>query len=75
MPTTPPGSDAVVTTGMPCATTMASDFASLSKKFESVTITSKFDVPTAVGVPEMRPVDAANVNPAGSDPDVTCQSV
>ena len=36
----------------------------------SLTATVKFDVPLAVGVPEMTPVVAVRVNPAGRPPDV-----
>ena len=39
----------------------------------SATVTEKFDVPTAVGVPLITPVDGASANPAGSEPVVTCQ--
>jgi len=40
---------------------------------ESVTCTVKFELPVALGVPEMAPVDAAKVNPAGNDPELTLQ--
>ncbi len=40
---------------------------------ESVTVRAKLDVPGAVGVPEMSPVDGASVSPAGSEPLATCQ--
>ena len=36
----------------------------------SVTVTVKFAVPLAVGVPEIAPVVDARVNPAGKLPDV-----
>ena len=35
---------------------------------ESVTRTVKLDVPVVVGTPEIMPVDAARVRPAGSVP-------
>jgi len=38
-------------------------------ELESVTLTVKDEVPDAVGVPEMMPVEAARLNPAGKDPD------
>ena len=40
---------------------------------ESVTWTVKFDVPVAVGVPVMKPVEASSASPAGSDPTVIDQ--
>jgi hypothetical protein len=40
---------------------------------ESVTFTVKLKVPEAVGVPEIRPVDAAKLNPAGSEPALMLQ--
>ena len=39
----------------------------------SVTLTVKLDVPSAVGVPEITPVDADSVNPAGSFPELIDQ--
>jgi hypothetical protein len=38
---------------------------------ESVTVTVKFDVPDEVGVPEMAPVEALRLSPAGKLPVVT----
>jgi len=38
---------------------------------ESVTVTVKFVVPEAVGVPEMAPVEAFRIRPAGKLPVVT----
>ena len=35
---------------------------------ESVTCTVKFEVPVAVGVPLMTPVEASSASPAGSEP-------
>ena len=40
---------------------------------ESATAAVKLKVPLAVGVPEMRPVDAARLRPAGSEPEVIDQ--
>ncbi len=37
------------------------------------TVTVKFEVPLAVGVPEITPVPVAIVNPAGSEPEVIAQ--
>jgi hypothetical protein len=39
----------------------------------SVTVAVKLDVPVAVGVPEITPVVAARVNPAGRAPEVMLQ--
>jgi hypothetical protein len=40
---------------------------------ESITLTVKLNVPAVVGVPEITPVDAAKLNPAGSIPALTLQ--
>jgi hypothetical protein len=40
---------------------------------ESVTFTVKLKLPEAVGVPEIRPVDAAKLNPGGSEPALMLQ--
>jgi hypothetical protein len=40
---------------------------------ESVTLAVKVSVPAVVGVPEITPVDAARLNPAGSVPALTLQ--
>ena len=40
---------------------------------ESVTCIVKFDVPVALGVPEMTPVEAAKLKPAGRDPELMLQ--
>jgi hypothetical protein len=40
---------------------------------ESVTLAVKLNVPAVVGVPEITPVDAARLNPAGSVPALTLQ--
>jgi hypothetical protein len=40
-------------------------------ELESVTVAVKVNVPTAVGVPEITPVELFSVSPAGSAPEVT----
>jgi hypothetical protein len=40
---------------------------------ESVTSTVKLEVPVAVGVPAMIPLEALRLSPAGSDPEVSAQ--
>jgi len=40
---------------------------------ESVTLTVKLEVPAVVGVPEIAPVAAVSVRPAGSEPEVMLQ--
>jgi hypothetical protein len=40
---------------------------------ESVTLTVKLEVPAVVGVPEITPVAAVSVRPAGSEPEVMLQ--
>jgi hypothetical protein len=40
---------------------------------ESVTLAVKLNVPAVVGVPEITPVNAARLNPAGSVPELTLQ--
>ena len=42
-------------------------------KVESVTSTVKVKVPDAVGVPEMTPVEAVKLNPAGKEPELMLQ--
>ena len=37
----------------------------------SLTLTVKFDLPTALGTPEITPVDAFRLRPAGSDPELS----
>jgi hypothetical protein len=39
----------------------------------SLTVTVKFDVPVAVGVPEITPVDGERVKPAGRAPELIDQ--
>ena len=40
---------------------------------ESVTLTVKLEVPAAVGVPEIAPVAAVSIRPAGNEPEVMLQ--
>jgi hypothetical protein len=72
VPTAPPGSDVVVTVG-DCAaapTVMLNTF--VPELFAaSVTCTVNDTVPAVVGVPEIAPVDATKLNPAGSVPAIT----
>ena len=53
-----------------CATEILSDFVAVLL-FASVTLTLNEDVPDAVAVPEIAPVEAFSVNPAGSEPLLT----
>ena len=45
----------------------------LAGLLESVTSTVKLEVPVAVGVPAMIPLEALRLSPAGSDPEVSAQ--
>lgn len=56
--------------GVAAATAMLSDFVAVLL-FASVTLTVNEDVPDAVGVPEIAPVEAFSVSPAGSEPLLT----
>ena len=60
--------------GVAAATTMevAADFV-WTGELLSLTVAVKLDVPLVVGVPEMMPVVAARVSPAGRLPDVIDQ--
>jgi hypothetical protein len=40
---------------------------------ESVTVTVKLEVPVAVGVPVIAPLEALRLSPAGSEPLVSAQ--
>ena len=72
MPITPAGRDAVVTDKAGLTTMLRFAVAVLAVGVsESVTVTVKFTVPEAVGVPEMAPVAALSVRPAGKLPVVT----
>ena len=56
--------------GVAAATAILSDLVAVLL-FASVTFAVKVDVPDAVGVPEIAPVEALSVNPAGSEPLLT----
>ncbi|CAB4886207.1 unannotated protein [freshwater metagenome] len=69
VPTAPLASDAVVTvTG--AAIVMERDFVATSDA-ESVILMLKLEVPAAVGLPPISPVDGFSKSPAGSDPLLT----
>ena len=72
MPTVPLDRDDVETesVGVAEATAMLSDLVALLL-LASVTLTVKDEVPDAVGVPEIAPVEAFSVSPAGSEPLLT----
>ena len=74
VPVVPPGSDTVVTVGgwAAAATAILNAFVPLLFA-ASVTCTVNDTVPVVVGVPEITPVDAAKLKPAGSDPALTLQ--
>ena len=74
MPAVPPGSDVVVTVGGCAAAATAMLKAFVPVLFAaSVTCTVNDAVPAAVGVPEITPVDATRLNPAGNVPALTLQ--
>ena len=56
--------------GVAAATAMLSDFVAVPL-LASVTLTVNEEVPDAVGVPEIAPVEALSVSPAGSEPLLT----
>ena len=74
VPAVPPGNDVVVTVGGCAAAATA-----ILKTFVPVLFAASFtctvndDVPAVVGVPEITPVDAARLNPAGNVPALTLQ--
>ena len=72
VPVVPPGSDVVVTNGGCAATAMLNAFVPVLFA-ASVTCTVNDTVPAVVGVPEITPVDATRLNPAGSVPALTLQ--
>jgi hypothetical protein len=74
VPAVPPGSDVVVTVGACCAAATAMLSAFVPVLFAaSVTCTVNDAVPAVVGVPEIAPVDATRLNPAGNVPALTLQ--
>jgi len=74
VPAVPPGNDVLVTVGgcAAAATAMLNAFVPVLFA-ESVTCTVNDAVPAAVGVPEIKPVDATRLNPAGNVPALTLQ--
>jgi hypothetical protein len=74
VPAVPPGSDVVVTVGAcgAAATAMLSAFVPVLFA-ASVTCTVNDAVPAVVGVPEIAPVDATSVRPAGRVPALIVQ--
>ena len=74
VPAVPPGSDVVVTVGgcAAAATAMLNAFVPLLFA-ASVTCIVNDTVPAVVGVPEITPVDATRLNPAGNVPALTLQ--
>jgi hypothetical protein len=74
VPAVPPGKDVVVTVGgcAAAATVILNAFVPVLFA-ESVTCTVNDAVPAAVGVPEITPVDATRLNPAGNVPALTLQ--
>ena len=72
VPVVPPGSDDVVTNGGCAATAMLNAFVPVLFA-ASFTCTVNDTVPAVVGVPEITPVDATKLNPAGSVPALTLQ--
>ena len=74
MPTVPPGNDAVVTVGgcAAAATVILKVFVPVLFA-ASVTCTVNDTVADVVGVPEITPVDATRLNPAGNEPELIDQ--
>ena len=72
MPTVPPDKLEVEIerAGVAAATAILSDFVAVLL-LASVTLTVNGDVPDAVGVPEIAPIEAFSVSPAGSEPLLT----
>jgi hypothetical protein len=74
VPAVPPGSDVVVTVGGCAAAATAILNAFVPVLFAaSVTCTVNETVPAVVGVPEITPVVATRLNPAGSAPALRLQ--
>jgi hypothetical protein len=71
-PAVPPGKDVVVTVGgwAAAATAILNVFVAVLFA-ASVTFTVNDTVPAVVGVPEIKPVGATRLNPAGSVPALT----
>src|SRR4029077_11538144 len=66
VPAVPPGSDVVATVGG-CAAAATAMLNAFVPVFSAASVTSSLNdgAPAAVGVPEITPVDAARLNPAG----------
>jgi hypothetical protein len=74
VPAVPPGRDAVVTVGGCAAAATVILKAFVPVLFAaSFTCTVNDPVPAAVGVPEIMPVEATRLNPAGNVPTLTLQ--
>ena len=74
VPTVPPGNDVVVTVGGCAAAATAMLKAFVPVLFAaSVTCTVNDTVAVVVGVPEITPVDATRLNPAGNEPELIDQ--
>jgi hypothetical protein len=71
VPTVAPGSNVVVMTGATDFTTSIPRWAVAAFELASVTFTVNEDVPGAVGVPDIAPVEGSRARPVGSDPLVT----
>jgi N-acetylglucosamine-6-phosphate deacetylase len=68
----PAGNDVVVIVNGGTAITMLRALVAVKAGvLASATCTVKFEVPAAVGVPEIAPVELASVSPAGNVPAVT----
>lgn len=72
MLTCPPGTDVVVIDRAEAPTEMPNPLLPLLL-LASITCTVKDQLPDEVGVPEIVPVEAARLNPPGSDPEDTLQ--
>jgi hypothetical protein len=70
----PPGREVVVTE-KPGGDTVIDRLAEavLAGLLESVTVTVKFEVPEAVGVPVIAPLEASRLSRAGREPPVSAQ--
>ena len=74
VPVVPPGNDVVVIVGGCGAAAIAILSAFVAELFAaSVTFTVNDEVPAVVGVPEIAPVDAVKLKPAGNVPALTLQ--
>ena len=69
----PPGSEVVATESGIFIVIDRLAVAVLAGLLESVTVTVKLEVPVAVGVPVIVPLEALRLSPAGSEPLVSAQ--